>query len=239
MDMTPERWASTARYLREVFGNNLSDEDPIERTLAGLCDRANADGLPAISITGDVGRLLTVLTSLASRTAASTGRIVEVGTLGGYSALWMVRGLPPNGRLVTIDCEVRHVAFARREFAASGVGERVDVRLGTALTVLPKLAREFGPASLDLAFLDAEKCEYEQYAAILKPMLRVGGLLVADNALGSGSWWVCDDDPGPDERAVKSKAGVDRFNRAMAADRDFETACVPIREGVLIATRVR
>jgi caffeoyl-CoA O-methyltransferase len=99
--------------------------------------------------------------------------------------------------------------------------------------VLPTLAAELGPASADLAFIDAAKTEYPDYFRLLKPLIRPGGLLVADNVLGSGSWWI-DTPPGDPDRDA-----VDRFNRIVAEDPDFEAAAVPIRQGVLIARKSR
>ncbi len=108
----------------------------------------------------------------------------------------------------------------------------MDVRVGRALEVLPALARELGPESVDLFFLDAVKTEYLEYARLARPMLRPGGLLLADNVLGS-SFWI-DDEPG----SSPERDAIDRFNRAMAADAGFATAAVPIRMGLLIARKV-
>lgn len=221
MDMTPARWEYTCSYLQDVFG---AQDDQL-RT---LMPRAIAAGLPDIAVSADVGRLLTILASMCGGgRGAST--IVEVGTLAGYSGIWLARGLNPAGRLITIDIEPRHLAFARAEFDRAGLGARVDTRLGAALDVLPTLAAEFGPASIDLAFIDGVKAEYPDYFRLLKPLIRPGGLLVADNVLGS-SWWI-------DQESDPLRATVDRFNRMVAADPAFQAAAVPIRQGVLIARR--
>jgi caffeoyl-CoA O-methyltransferase len=224
MDMTPQRWSNTRDYLAQVFGNVDGDEQ-----LATLRDRALAAGLPDIAISHDVGALLKVLSLMATQGAASTGVIIEVGTLAGCSGIWLARGLPPGGRLITIEYEPRHAAFASGEFKRAGLNVRAEV--GAALDVLPRLAKELGPASIDLAFLDAVKPEYERYFELLRPMIRRGGLLIADNALGA-RWWI-DDPPGSDP----ARDAVDRFNRRTAADADFDASCVPIREGVMIARR--
>src|SRR5262249_48341463 len=126
-----------------------------------------------------------------------------------------------------------HTDFARAEFQRAGVADRVDLRVGAALDVLPALAADLGPGSVDLAFLDGVKTEYADYARLLKPVLRRGGLLVGDNILGA-AWWI-DDPPGSNPQ----RDAVDRFNRAMAADPDFETAGVPIGNGIMIARRVQ
>ncbi len=222
--MTPARWENTCAYLRDVFGN----EDEQFRTLMA---RAVAAGLPDIAISAEVGRLLQLLTSMCNggRGAAVA---IELGTLAGYSGIWIARGLASGGRLITVEPEPKHADFAAREFVRAGAAGSVEIRRATALEALPALAHELGPASVDLAFLDAIKTEYSEYFQLLKPLLKPGGLLLADNALGSGSWWI-DDPPG----SKAERDAVDRFNRMVAADPAFTAACVPARQGVLIARR--
>lgn len=211
--MTPDRWTFLLDYANEVLPNP-------DDQLASLRERAVAAGLPAISVSSDVGRLLRILTSL------TPGRLaLELGTLGGYSGIWIARGLAADGRLVTVEIDDHHADFAEAEFAAAGVGDRVEVVRGAALDVLPGLAERFGPGSLDVVFVDAVKTEYLDYLRIVKPLVAPGGLLIADNVYGTGSGWI---DEG---------YGTDEFNRTVAADPDFLTTIVPIREGVLIAKR--
>jgi caffeoyl-CoA O-methyltransferase len=224
MDMTPQRWEYTRNYLHDVFGR------PDEQ-LATLMQRAVAAGLPDIAVSADVGRMLQLLAMMACRGQGARGAIIEVGTLAGYSGIWLARGLPPHGKLTTLELDPKHAAFAQSEFQRAGVGGQVSIITGAALDVLPRLAREMGAASIDLAFIDAVKTEYLRYFEVLKPMIRPGGLLVADNTLGSGNWWIdCESDP--------TRTAVDAFNRAVATDPDFVASCVPIREGVVIARRV-
>jgi caffeoyl-CoA O-methyltransferase len=104
------------------------------------------------------------------------------------------------------------------------------VRRGAALEVLPALAEELGPGSLDVAFIDADKREYPAYFELLRPLIKPGGLFLADNVLGSGSWWI-------DQDGSPYRAGADALNRRVAADPGFEAVAVPAREGVLIARR--
>lgn len=137
-----------------------------------------------------------------------------------------------GGRLITIEAEPTHADFAERAFADAGLADRVTVRRGTGLDELPRLADELGPGTVDLVFLDAVKTEYPDYLPHAKRLLRPGGLLVADNALGSGEWWI-DDAPGTNA----SRDAADRFNRLVAADPDFESFCTPIRQGVLVARK--
>jgi len=218
MRMTPERWDATTDYLTTVFGR----EDDQLRT---LMPRAVEAGLPDIAVDAAVGRFLTLLMQTAGARTA-----VEVGTLGGYSAIWLARGLAEGGTLHTIEYESKHAAFAREEFETAGLADRVTLHTGAGLDVLPRLATELGPASIDALFLDAVKPEYPAYLDAALPMLRPGALVIADNALGGGGWWI--DDP---EGASDSRDAMDAFNRAIADDDRFDAACVPIREGVLVA----
>ena len=227
MNMTPRRWDHTNAYLREVFGAQ-------DAVLDGLMPAAVAAGIPAIAVSADVGRLLHILVQLACARRGATGRVIELGTLAGYSGIWIARALPPGGRLITIEPEARHADFAQRMFAAAGVAERVEIRRTTGIAALHDLARELGPQSVDAVFLDAIKTEYPEYFRLARPLIGRGGLLLADNVLGSGSWWIDEAAPG---EARDSRDAADRFNRMVAEDPDFEAAAVPIREGVLVARR--
>ena len=223
MTMTPERWTNIADYIGEVFGRPDDQQ-------ATLMQRAVRAGLPDIAVDAGVGRLLALL---AATTNAGRGArvILEIGTLAGYSALWLARGLAREGRLVTIEIDPAHAAFATEEFRRAELDRRIEVRVGAALDILPAILRELGDTPVDVAFLDAVKTEYDAYADLIAPRLAPGGLLIADNALGAGDWWI-DDQPGH-----RSRDAMDAFNRRLALDSRFETACVPIREGVVIARR--
>jgi caffeoyl-CoA O-methyltransferase len=215
MDMTPERWDFLNEYSQEVFG-------AADNHLSGLMDEAVAAGMPDIAVSADVGRLLKIMTSM------TPGRLaIEVGTLAGYSGIWITRGLRPEGRLITIEPEPNHAAFAQEQFARAGVGDRVDIRLGTGIEILADLATELEPGSVDVLFIDALKHEYSDYFRIARPLIAVGGLVLADNVYGTGSGWI---DQGH---------GTDSFNRMIAADSDFEAVAIPLRQGVLIARRLR
>jgi predicted O-methyltransferase YrrM len=217
MAMTPERWAYTSDYLRRTFGAELDATE-------GLRERALAAGLPDIAVSGDVGRLLSLLASTTRRRLA-----IEVGTLGGYSAMWIARGFAP-GRLVTIELDAGHADFAEAELARAGLGDRVEVRRGSALEVLAALGRALEPGSVDFAFVDADKREYPAYWEKLRPLIAPGGLFVADNVLGTSSWWI-DDEGHPAREAAHA------LSTSVAADDDFEAAAVPLREGLLVARR--
>jgi predicted O-methyltransferase YrrM len=216
--MTPDRWRFTNAYSREVFGEQ-------DQHLAGLMAEALDAGLPDIAISADVGRLLLMITSM------TRGRLaIEVGTLGGYSGIWLARGLRPDGRLITIELEPRHAEFARVQFERAGVADRVDQRLGPALDVLPALAAELEPGSVDVIFLDALKTEYPAYWEIVRPLIAPGGVILADNALGSSEWWI-------DVPNHESRQAADRFNRLVADDPEFDAVVIPLRQGVLFGRR--
>jgi predicted O-methyltransferase YrrM len=157
---------------------------------------------------------------------------IEVGTLGGYSAWHILRGLGPEGRLITIELDPRAAEVARQNLAQAGVGDRVRYEVGPATKVLPRLAAEIRPRSVGFVFLDADKKEYPAYWAALRPLLADGGLLVADNVLGTGNWWI-------DHEEHPSRRAVDAFNRAIVADPDLEVAGLLARQGLLLARRRR
>lgn len=211
--MTPERWDFISNYATEVF-------PPADDHLDGLMDRAREAGLPSIAVSSDVGMLLKILVSLTDGHLA-----LELGTLAGYSGIWIARGLQPNGKLITVEYETLHAEFAEREFEMAGVGDQVEIVRGAALDVLPSIADKVGSESVDFVFIDAVKSEYPQYFEAIRPLIKPGGLLVADNVYGTGAGWI---DEG---------YGTDKFNRLVAADPDFDAVATPMREGVLIARR--
>lgn len=214
MTMTPERWSYVGDYAAEVFGRN-------DDHLAGLMERAVEAGLPPIAVSADVGRLLKILTAMTDGNLA-----IELGTLGGYSAIWIARGLAEDGRLLTVEHDNAHADFAQAEFEEAGVAETIEIVRGPALEVLPQIAAEVGESSVDFVFIDATKSEYVDYFRLLKPLIKSGGLLVADNVYATGAGWI---DEGH---------GTDEFNRVIAADPDFDAVATPMRQGVLIGRRL-
>lgn len=191
---------------------------PEDELLVALREEADRTGLPPIAVSPDAGRLLQVLL----RTAGAR-RVLEVGTLGGYSAIWMARALPHDGRLLTLEADPRHAAFARRYLARAGLADRVEVREGRALELLPALDGE----QFDAVFLDADKEPLPTYLEWAIRLLRPGGLVIADNALWGGR--VVDatvDDP--------ATRGVREFNRRLATDPRLTGIVVPTHDGVAI-----
>jgi len=215
MPMTPERWSYIGDYAEDVFGQ-------YDEHLAGLMARAVEAGMPPIAVSADVGRLLKILVAMTPGELA-----IELGTLAGYSGIWIARGMADSGRLITVEHEDTHADFAQKEFERAGVAAKVEIVRGAALDVLPGIAERVGPDSVDFVFVDARKSEYIDYFEVIKPLLKVGGLYVADNVYGTGAGWI---DEGH---------GTDDFNRLIAADPDFEAVATPMREGVLLARKMR
>ncbi len=137
--------------------SKISSSAPIRRSNAAL-EASTAAGLPAIAVSPSQGKLLQILA-----TAIGARRILEIGTLGGYSTIWMARALPPDGRLITLELEQKHADVARANIARAGVSHLVDVRVGPALDQLPSLGSE-GP--FDFIFIDADKGGYTEYLVV-------------------------------------------------------------------------
>ena len=191
---------------------------PEDELLISLREEADRTGLPPIAISPDTGRLLQVLL-----TAIGAKRVLEVGTLGGYSAIWIARALGPEGRLLSIESNLVHAEFARRYIGRAGLEGRVDVRVGRALDVLASLDGE----RFDAIFLDADKEPLPTYFEWALRLVRPGGLIIADNALWGGR--VIDERTGDD-----ATLGVRELNRRMATDPRVASILVPTHDGVVV-----
>jgi Predicted O-methyltransferase len=199
-------------YIVGLFGAE-------DQLLATLREEADRTGLPPIAISADEGRLLQVLlTSISAR------RVIEVGTLGGYSAICMARALPPDGLLLSIEINEQHAAFARKYIGRAGLADRVDVRVGRALDVLPALDGE----RFDAIFLDADKEPLPTYFEWALRLVRPGGLIIGDNALWGGRVY-------SDQESDERTRGVREFNRRMATDPRVLGIIVPTHDGVAVA----
>lgn len=140
-----------------------------------------AAGLPTIDVTPLQGKLLSILV-----TAVSARRVLEIGTLGGYSTIWMARALPAGGTIVTLEANPKHAAVARANFERAGVADRVDLRLGPALETLPRLAAE-NPRPFDFVFIDADKASNAEYLEWGIRLARPGAMIIVDNVVREGS----------------------------------------------------
>jgi predicted O-methyltransferase YrrM len=172
--MTPADWTAVDRHLTAL----LVPSDPeLEGTL-----RANAAaGLPPHDVSPTQGKLLHVL-ALAS----GARRILEIGTLGGYSTIWLARALPPDGRLVTLEADPKHAEVARGNLARAGLAGIVELRVGRAADTLPRIAAEKA-VPFDLIFVDADKASNAQYLAWALELSRRGSVIVVDNVIRNGA----------------------------------------------------
>jgi len=218
MPIDEARWKSTNAYAREVYG---AEPEHIRANREG----AEAAGLPAWAVSPDVGRLLAVLAKSTEGRSA-----LEIGTLGGYSTLWLLEGMRPDARVITLEYVDAHADYSEREFARCGVGERVEVRRGPALDLLPGVVEELGPGSQDIVFIDADKGSYPDYYELTAGLVAPGGLLLVDNIFGSSSAWI-------DEVDHPQAQAIDRMNRRAASDERFDSAGVFVRAGLLVARR--
>ncbi len=168
----------TFSAVDEFIGETIVDEDD---ALRGAVEAAEAAGLPSIQVSPPQGKLLQILVRLIG-----AKRILEFGTLGGYSAILMAQALPLDGRLITLEAKPEFAEVARRSIERAGVGDRVEVRVGPALEALPALAEE-GGGPFDLVFIDADKVNTPNYFGWALDHTRPGGLIIADNVVRDGS----------------------------------------------------
>jgi predicted O-methyltransferase YrrM len=188
--MTQPHWIAVDNYINDLFV-------PGDAALAA----ADAAGLPPIQVSPSQGKLLFVLAK-----AMGARRILEIGTLAGYSTIWLARALPAGGAVVTIEISSLHADVARGNFVRAGVADVVDLRVGRALDVLPNIAGPF-----DLIFIDADKPGYPEYLEWAIRLARPGTLIIADNVVRDGA--IIDAaSTDPNVQAMR------RFNIALAAD---------------------
>ena len=196
--MTQDRWTAVDRYVTDLLV-------PSDAALDAAIEASTAAGLPAISVSPCQGKLLFLLARVMG-----ARRILEIGTLGGYSTIWLARALPPDGRLITLEVNAGHAEVARSNFARAGLADVIELRLGSALDLLPALVAQ-GVGPFDMIFIDADKPGYPDYLAWAVRLSRRGSLIVADNVVKDGT--VLDADS--EDPVVQ---GIRRFNAALAAD---------------------
>ena len=196
--MNASQWTHVDHYLTDL----LLPPDP---ALEAALDASRAAGLPAIAVAPNQGKLLHLLAS-----AIGARHILEIGTLGGYSAIWLARALPVGGRLITLESDAAHAAVARANLERAGVASMVEVRVGAALDLLPVIATE-GREPFDLIFIDADKPSNAEYFAWALKLSRPGALIIVDNVVRGGDVA----DPGSRDASV---LGTRRFLEALAAE---------------------
>ena len=167
-------WDAIDAYIAENF---LDDDPALEAALAA----SEAAGLPPIQVAPLQGKLLMMLAA-----AMGARRILEIGTLGGYSTIWLARGLAEGGKLITLDMNPDYAEVARSNIANAGLADRVELRVGKALDTLPKLQAE-GAGPFDLIFIDADKPSTPDYFDWAVSLSRKGSLIVVDNVVREGA----------------------------------------------------
>ncbi|MEM9069940.1 MAG: O-methyltransferase [Myxococcota bacterium] len=190
---------------------------PHDEALTGAFRAAETDGLPAIQVGPSEGKTLQLLLKLAG-----AKRVIEVGTLAGYSAIWMGRALPADGMLWTLEHDPRHAEVAKRNIERAGLSDRVHVVVGDGVESLAKLEKE-GPFCA--VFVDADKGRYDQYGRWAVAHLRPGGLLLGDNAFFFGELLSNSD----------AAAAMRRFHEEAA--KSFDSVCLPTPDGLVLGIR--
>jgi predicted O-methyltransferase YrrM len=206
---------SISRYISDTF----IPPDPI---LEQIREQIPLKGLPDFSILPEEGRFLQFLASASNARTA-----LEFGALGGYSGIWIARGLMPDGKLVTVEKDPHHAAVAQEHFKLAGLSQKVDLRLGDALQLLPNLEEK---APYDFIFIDAVKTIYPQLFDWAVYHLRIGGIVAAHNALRFGRVL---QSPAPDE----SSRIVQELNRRAAQDERLVSTIYPGGDGFLVAVK--
>ena len=191
-------WADVDRYI----AGQLIPGDP---ALDAALDASTAAGLPPIAVAPNQGKLLHLLARLCG-----ARRILELGTLGGYSTIWLARALPEDGLLVTLEADPHHAEVARENIARAGLEARVAVRVGRALDTLPVLAEE-GAGPFDFTFIDADKPAMPEYFAWALRLSRPGSVIVCDNVVRDGAL-------ADASSADESVRGVRRLHEMIAAE---------------------
>ena len=200
----------------DAYANELSTpESALFRELAG--ETRTKTTQPQMMIGNTEGLFLRALVRVAG-----ARRVLEIGTFTGYSALAMAGGLPADGKIITCDIDPDSTAIARSYWAQSPDGNKIELRLGPALDTIGGLDGPF-----DLVFIDADKGGYIDYWEAIVPIVRKGGLIVADNVLWSGRVL---DPQEPDDKALAA------FNKHVAADDRVEQVMLPVRDGITVAT---
>jgi len=214
--MSQKLWDAVDGYIGDMMV-------PPDAALSAAQEASRAAGLPDIAVAPNQGKLLHLMARMVG-----ARRILEVGTLGGYSAIWLARALPEGGKLVTLEFSAKHADVARANIARAGLADKVEVIVGPAIESLPKLAGPF-----DLVFIDADKASNADYFQWAVKLARQGTVIVVDNVVREGKIV----ETGSTDEAVR---GVRRLNEAIAAEprvsaTTIQTVGVKGHDGLMIA----
>jgi predicted O-methyltransferase YrrM len=221
--MSKELWSDVDRYIEGIVV-------PPDAGLDGAVAASTTAGLPAIAVSPAQGKFLNLLCK-----AIGAKRVLEIGTLGGYSAIWMARALPAGGKLVTLEVDEKHAKVAKAAFVANGLAGNIELRLGKALDTLPVLAAE-DAGQFDFVFIDADKQNIAEYFDWSVKLTRPGAMIVVDNVVREGKVL----DAATDDALVQ---GVRRFNEALKIDKRVDATTLQLvgvkgYDGMTIAVRI-
>ncbi len=208
---------TTSEYINQLF---VHQDDALQHAMQDTLQK----GLPAISVKPEEGRFLQFLVR-----ACGAKKVVEIGTLGGYSGIWIGRGLAPGGKLISLEKEPRHAEIALQHIRNAGLQDKIEVRVGDAHQQLKRLSEE-GP--FDFIFIDAEKDGYDEYFNWAIENIRLGGTIAAHNAFRKGS---VAGQVSPDEYTSLMQA----FNHRVATDPRVISTIFPAGDGTLLAVKVK
>ncbi len=204
--MNKEFFESVDQYISGLLG---AEDEALQATTASI----EKENIPQISVSANQGKFLHILAKVCN-----AKKILEIGTLAGYSTIWMARALPADGRLISLEFDQHHADVARKNIDRAGLGKQVEIKVGKAIDLLPKLkAEDAGP--FDMIFIDADKPPYAEYFEWALKLSRPGTLIVADNVIREGKVL----DPGSQDPMV---GGAQRFNRVLAANKDVTATII-------------
>jgi len=218
--MDQKLFEAVDQYISDLFIKEEESLTAAERS-HGL------ENIPAINVSPNLGKFLYLMARISKAV-----KILEVGTLAGYSTIWMAKALPENGRLISLEIDPRHASIARKNIERAGLSSKVEVRVGKAIDLLPGMVKESeGP--VDMIFIDADKPPYAEYFEWALKLSKSGTLIIADNVIRDGKVL----DPNHEDPMVQ---GAQRFNKALAANNQvsatiLQTIGVKEYDGMAIA----
>jgi predicted O-methyltransferase YrrM len=201
--MAQDLWTAVDRYISDLF---IAPDFALEAAL----DSSKAAGLPTINVSPAQGKLLHLLAKIQG-----ARKILELGTLGGYSTIWLARALPPDGRLISLEVDPKRAEIARANIARAELANVAEIRIGRAIDSLQQLETE-GGGPFDLIFIDADKPGYAEYLPWALKLSRPGTLIIADNVIRKGAVA----DPASTDENVQ---GIRKFNEVLAAEKHVTT----------------
>ena len=206
----------TTEHFRYLAARTVQEDGLLRQ----LKTEALHHGIPPIWIAPEQGSFMQLLLKIAH-----AREVIEIGTLAGYSAIWMARGLPPEGRVRTIEISDVHAGFAERWLAQSDVADRVEVFRGAGREILPG----FETGSADAAFIDADKTGYPFYLRESLRIVRRGGIIMADNAFGFGRLF---------DKSDEGASTMREFNEVMARENSLQSIIVPLGDGLWVGMKL-